>query len=133
MANLLAVKPLKALLHEAEDEGGSGLKRALGPVNLITLGIGAIIGAGIFVLTGTAAAQFAGPAIVLSFVVAGIRLRLRGSLLCGVRVDDPDCGLGVHVRLCDAGRAGGVDHRLGAGAWNMRSARRQWPSAGAAT
>ncbi len=71
MAKLFAVKPLKALLHEAEDKGG-GLKRALGPVNLITLGIGAIIGAGIFVLTGTAAAQFAGPAIVLSFVVAGI-------------------------------------------------------------
>ncbi|MGA7157601.1 MAG: amino acid permease [Acidobacteriaceae bacterium] len=70
MAKLFAVKPLKALLHEAE--GSGGLKRALGPVNLITLGIGAIIGAGIFVLTGTAAAQFAGPAIVLSFVVAGI-------------------------------------------------------------
>ncbi len=72
MANLLAVKPLKALLNEAQNESGAGLKRALGPVNLITLGIGAIIGAGIFVLTGTAAAQFAGPAIVLSFVVAGI-------------------------------------------------------------
>ena len=43
-----------------------------GPINLITLGIGAIIGAGIFVLTGTAAAQFAGPAVVLSFVVAGV-------------------------------------------------------------
>ncbi len=72
MAKLFAVKPMKALLHEAEDKGSGGLKRALGPVNLITLGIGAIIGAGIFVLTGTAAAQFAGPAIVLSFVVAGI-------------------------------------------------------------
>src|SRR5215469_10330859 len=72
MANLLAVKPLKKLMHEAEDHSGGGLKRALGPVNLITLGIGSIIGAGIFVLTGTAAAQFAGPAIVLSFVVAGI-------------------------------------------------------------
>ena len=47
------------------------LSRALGPVNLITLGIGAIIGAGIFVLTGTAAAPYAGPAIVLSFILAG--------------------------------------------------------------
>ena len=47
------------------------LKRALGPVHLIALGIGAIIGAGIFVLTGQAAAQYAGPAIMLSYVLAG--------------------------------------------------------------
>lgn len=46
MANLLAVKPLSMLLKEAENEGETGLKRALGPLNLITLGIGAIIGAG---------------------------------------------------------------------------------------
>ncbi|MGH9446869.1 MAG: amino acid permease, partial [Terriglobia bacterium] len=46
----------------------SGLKRALGPVNLVTLGIGAIIGTGIFVLTGPVAATAAGPAIVLSFI-----------------------------------------------------------------
>ncbi len=48
------------------------LRRVLGPLNLTTLGIGAIIGAGIFVLTGTAAAQYAGPAIVISFIVAGL-------------------------------------------------------------
>jgi APA family basic amino acid/polyamine antiporter len=54
-----------------EDEGEGGLKRALTATNLVLLGIGAIIGAGIFVLTGTAAAQYAGPAIVLSFVLAG--------------------------------------------------------------
>jgi APA family basic amino acid/polyamine antiporter len=53
------------------DEGEGGLRRALTATNLILLGIGAIIGAGIFVLTGTAAAQYAGPAIVLSFVLAG--------------------------------------------------------------
>jgi len=47
------------------------LHRALGPVNLILIGIGSIIGAGIFVYTGTAAAQFAGPAVILSFVIAG--------------------------------------------------------------
>src|ERR671923_2853861 len=47
------------------------LKRALGPLNLTALGIGAIIGTGIFVLTGTVAAQNAGPAVVLSFVLAG--------------------------------------------------------------
>jgi APA family basic amino acid/polyamine antiporter len=78
MAKLLAVKPLSRLLKEAENEGESGLKRTLGPLNLITLGIGAIIGAGIFVLTGQAAANHAGPAVVLSFVVAGITCAFAG-------------------------------------------------------
>ena len=72
MARLFAVKPLSAIRQEASEEGAHTLRRTLGPINLITLGIGAIIGAGIFVLTGTAAAQFAGPAVVLSFVVAGV-------------------------------------------------------------
>ncbi|MFP5228653.1 MAG: amino acid permease [Acidobacteriota bacterium] len=72
MAKLFATKPLSVIRKEAAEEGEHTLKRSLGAVNLITLGIGAIIGAGIFVLTGTAAAQFAGPAIVLSFVVAGV-------------------------------------------------------------
>jgi APA family basic amino acid/polyamine antiporter len=57
---------------QAEVEGDQRLKRALGPVNLTALGVGAIIGAGIFVLTGKAAANYAGPAIVLSFVLAGV-------------------------------------------------------------
>jgi len=48
------------------------LKRALGATNLTMLGIGAIIGTGIFVLTGTVAAQNAGPAVILSFVLAGV-------------------------------------------------------------
>jgi APA family basic amino acid/polyamine antiporter len=60
------------LTREANEEGAHTLKRSLGPLNLITLGIGAIIGAGIFVLTGQAAANSAGPAIALSFVFAGI-------------------------------------------------------------
>ncbi len=72
MARLFATKALSACREEASAEGEHTLKRSLGATNLITLGIGAIIGAGIFVLTGTAAAQFAGPAIVLSFVVAGV-------------------------------------------------------------
>ena len=69
---LFATKPLHVIMDEAKDSGDSSLLRALGPVNLITLGIGAIIGAGIFVLTGQAAATTAGPAIVLSFVLSGI-------------------------------------------------------------
>ena len=54
------------------------LKRALGPVNLTALGIGAVIGAGIFVLTGQAAAKYAGPAIVFSFVLAGLACAFAG-------------------------------------------------------
>lgn len=69
---LFATKPLDKLLAEAGDTGEHGLKRALGPINLVTLGIGAIIGAGIFVLTGSAAALYAGPAIILSYVLAGV-------------------------------------------------------------
>ena len=57
---------------QAEAEADHSLKRSLGVVNLTALGIGAIIGTGIFVLTGTVAAQNAGPAVVLSFVLAGI-------------------------------------------------------------
>jgi APA family basic amino acid/polyamine antiporter len=65
-------KPLDQLRSEASAEGEHALKRALGALNLTSLGIGAIIGAGIFVLTGSAAAQYAGPAVVLSFVLAGL-------------------------------------------------------------
>ena len=57
---------------QAEAESDHSLKRALGAMNLTALGIGAIIGTGIFVLTGTVAAQNAGPAVVLSFVLAGV-------------------------------------------------------------
>jgi len=66
-------KSIAVLQSEAgAEEGTHTLKRALGALNLTTLGIGAIIGAGIFVLTGTAAAQYAGPAIVYSFILAGL-------------------------------------------------------------
>ena len=63
---------------QAEVATDESLKRALGPVNLVFLGIGAIIGAGIFVLTGQAAANYAGPAIVWSFVLAGSACALAG-------------------------------------------------------
>lgn len=64
-------KPLKADFSETEEEH-HGLKRHLGWFQLIVIGIGAIIGAGIFVITGKASAEYAGPAIVLSFVLASI-------------------------------------------------------------
>src|ERR671936_2649149 len=69
---LWSTKNISLLQQEAAAEGQHTLKRALGALNLTSLGIGAIIGAGIFVLTGAAAAQYAGPAIVLSFVLAGL-------------------------------------------------------------
>ena len=78
MADLLKRKSLDMLMAEASDTSEHGLKRALGPVNLVTLGIGAIIGAGIFVLTGQAAAQYAGPGIMLSYVVAGLGCAFAG-------------------------------------------------------
>ena len=69
LKNLLAVKSIQDLAAEG-DKGE--LRRSLGPVALTAIGIGGIIGTGIFVLTGLAAAQHAGPAIVLSFIIAGI-------------------------------------------------------------
>src|SRR5579862_5673851 len=78
MSNLLATKSLDVLLNEAQETGEHSLRRALGPINLLTLGIGAIIGAGIFVITGQAAAQFAGPAILFSFILAGIACAFAG-------------------------------------------------------
>ena len=69
-AQLFRRKPLAALMADADSRSG-GLKRALGALDLTLLGIGAIVGAGIFVLTGVAAAKYAGPAIVVSFMVSG--------------------------------------------------------------
>jgi APA family basic amino acid/polyamine antiporter len=74
--SLFRRKDISAL--QAEVGSDQSLKRALGAVNLVTLGIGAIIGAGIFVLTGQAAANYAGPAIVYSFILAGTACALAG-------------------------------------------------------
>ena len=83
MANLFIKKDLKRLIADAGDPNvseGSGkrLKRTLGAFHLIMLGIGAIIGAGIFSLTGTAAAFYAGPGIVYSFILGGILCAFTG-------------------------------------------------------
>src|SRR5947199_9017405 len=72
MASLLASKRLTLIMDEAQETGAHSLRRALGASNLVSLGIGAIIGTGIFVLTGTATALNAGPAIILSFVLAAV-------------------------------------------------------------
>jgi APA family basic amino acid/polyamine antiporter len=86
MANLWARKPIAVLQAEAQERdvqaltthGGIPLKRTLSALNLVALGIGAIIGAGIFVLTGHAAAANAGPAIALSFVFGAIACAFAG-------------------------------------------------------
>src|SRR5687768_12541133 len=71
--SIFATKDIDQIQAEAAGVGaGHTLKRVLGPVDLVSLGIGAIIGTGIFVLTGQAAAAHAGPAIVLSMVLAGL-------------------------------------------------------------
>lgn len=81
MANkLFTTKSIDRLMRESsgEHDGEHTLKRTLGKTNLVMLGIGAIIGAGIFVLTGAAASQHAGPAVVISFVVAGLACAFAG-------------------------------------------------------
>jgi len=74
---LFATKSLEQLTQEASSES-SGLRRVLGPWHLIFLGIGAIVGAGIFVMTGHVAAQYAGPAVTLSIVLAGVTCAFAG-------------------------------------------------------
>src|SRR5512143_240147 len=78
MKRLFIKKPLAELTVEAFVEGQHNLKRFLGPVNLVLLGVGVIIGAGIFVLTGHAAAEIAGPAITLSFILAAVACAFAG-------------------------------------------------------
>jgi basic amino acid/polyamine antiporter, APA family len=70
--SLFVRKPMNALMNEAQETGTHTLKRTLGAGGLVALGIGAIIGAGLFSITGMAAANHAGPAITISFVVAGL-------------------------------------------------------------
>jgi basic amino acid/polyamine antiporter, APA family len=76
--NLWATKSVAALRAGAEETNERSLKRVLNATNLVTLGIGAIIGAGIFVLTGIAAALHAGPAVILSFLLAAVACGLAG-------------------------------------------------------
>src|SRR5207247_5446136 len=74
---LFAKKPMSMLTTEAQQSGEHSLKRSLGPVHLTALGIGAIIGAGIFVLTGLGT-HYAGPGLMLSFVISGLGCAFAG-------------------------------------------------------
>ncbi|GAW91500.1 amino acid permease [Calderihabitans maritimus] len=64
-------KPINLILAESSDEGKAALSRTMSMYDLIALGVGAIIGTGIFVLTGVAAAKYAGPGVIVSFIIAG--------------------------------------------------------------
>lgn len=75
--SLFVKKPLGQLMAQADDSE-KGLKRTLGPGNLVALGIGAIIGAGLFVRTAAAAGQHAGPAVTISFIIAAIGCAFAG-------------------------------------------------------
>ena len=76
--NLFIRKSSEELLREAENEGGKGLRRVLGPWGLIALGVGVIIGAGLFSVTGIVAGEHTGPAIVISFAIAAVACALAG-------------------------------------------------------
>jgi len=76
--DLFTKKSISGLLAEAKDEKHEGMKRVLGPWGLIALGIGAIIGAGLFSVTGVVAAEYTGPAITFSFLVAGLACSFAG-------------------------------------------------------
>ncbi len=76
--SLFRTKSIESLLADAASTGEGTLKRTLGPMALVALGIGAIIGAGLFVRTAAAIADRAGPSVVLAFVVAGIGCAFAG-------------------------------------------------------
>ena len=121
MTNLWARKSIAALRAEAEERdvqaltthGGIPLKRTLSATSLVALGIGAIVGAGIFVLTGHAAAVNAGPAIGLSFVLSAIACAFRGPVLRRDGLDGADFRQCLHLCLRNDGRNCCLDHRLG--------------------
>ena len=76
--NLFVRKTKEELLHEADNEGGRGLKRVLGAGALVAMGVGVIIGAGLFSVTGIVAGEHTGPAIVISFALAAVACAFAG-------------------------------------------------------
>ena len=128
--NLLRRKSITDLQAEAETD--HSLKRALGALNLTMLGIGAIIGTGIFVLTGTVAAQNPGPAVVLSFVIAGVASVFAALCYAEFASRVPMAGSAYTYGYATLGEffawvIGWIS------SWSTRWVRPPWPSAGPAT
>lgn len=111
--DLFVKKTANELLQEAENEGGRGLKRVLGPWGLIALGVGVIIGAGLFSVTGIVAGAHTGPAIVISFCPGSDRLCFSWIVLCRICLYVASSRFGLYVLLLYNGRAGSMDNRLG--------------------
>ena len=81
MSNLFRTKTIEQSIADTE-EGDHQLRKQLGPLQLTVFGVGVVIGTGIFVLTGEAAGEKAGPAVALSFVFAGIACALAAAVSC---------------------------------------------------
>ena len=111
MKQLFSKKPLHILLEEMKGE--NRLRRILGPVALTSLGVGAIIGTGIFVLTGVAAHDKAGPAIILSFILSGIACIFAALCYAEFASMVPVCGLSIYLCLCNFRRVLCMDYRMG--------------------
>ena len=111
--SLFAKKPMEWLMDEANAiPARTRLKRTLGPVSLTALGVGAIIGAGIFVMSGLGRAlRGSGTDAFVRDIRAG--LRVCGAVLRGVRGDDSAGGQRLHLCVCGAGGNFCVDYRLG--------------------
>ena len=109
---LFKKKPMDWLLNEAKATGEHTLKRTLGPVSLTALGVGAVIGAGIFVLSGLGA-HYAGPGLMLSFIISGLGCAFAGLVLRRIRCPDSAGRQRLHLRLRRARRINRLDHRLG--------------------
>ncbi len=104
---MFRVKSLDVILATAEKKP---LHRSLGPLQLTLLGIGSVIGTGIFVLSAEAA-QRAGPAMMVAFVLAALVCFCAGLCYAELAAMVPVAGLRLHLFLCDHGRGGGLDHR----------------------
>ncbi len=99
--SFFARKSLQRIQQEAANE--HRLRRALGPWSLTAMGIGCIIGAGLFVMTGIVAHDKTGPALIISFVVAGMACIFAALSYAEFASMVPVAGLGLHLLLCHLG------------------------------
>jgi len=111
--SLFATKSIDKIVAEAQETGEHTLKKTLSALDLTMLGIGAIIGTGIFVLTGQAAGKHAGPAVVISMIIAGIVSAFAALCYSEFAASVPISGSALRIRLRNARRVCSVDYRLG--------------------